>query len=183
MRIYFSGAHSSGKSTLTRYVSERYTLPMINEAARVILNEKELHLSTLRSDLNSVNQYQSDVFYRQLEEEAKHKSFVGDRCLIDCVAYAIQHSSISAKLIKDPKFAQYIEQLKTSQALIFFVRPSKSIMVEDGVRETPQWDGMVAIDAIIKTLYEMNSIRYFQIGVDSIQERIKLIDNVIGLAQ
>jgi adenylate kinase family enzyme len=37
MRIYFVGAHATGKTTMTRYVSRRYGLPMITEVARAVL--------------------------------------------------------------------------------------------------------------------------------------------------
>lgn len=54
-------------------------------------------------------------------------------------------------------------------------------MRADGVRESLNWDGAVAIDAQIKFLYEMFGIRYFQINTDNMQERIRLIDSVISL--
>ena len=33
MRIYFVGSHATGKTTLCRFVSRRYGLPMITEVA------------------------------------------------------------------------------------------------------------------------------------------------------
>jgi hypothetical protein len=37
MRIYFVGAHATGKTTLARYVRDRYGLKLISEVARSIL--------------------------------------------------------------------------------------------------------------------------------------------------
>lgn len=183
MKIYYSGAHSTGKSTLARITSEIYKLHMISETARMVLSEKELAINTLRADINSVNTYQTEVFYRQISEEEKYTEFVSDRCLIDCLAYSIQHSSISQNLLADIKLKEYIDELKHSNAIIFFIRPSKSIMINDGVREAINWDGMISIDAVIKTLLTIFDIRYFQIDADSIQERIRLINNVIELVK
>ncbi len=70
MKVYFIGSHSSGKTTLARYVKDKYRLPMITEVARAILSEKELHLDSLRTNLDVVDDYQSQIFWRQLEEEA-----------------------------------------------------------------------------------------------------------------
>ena len=37
------------------------------------------------------------------------------------------------------------------------------------------------IDRSIKLLYEMFELRYFQINIDNMQERIRLIDSVLSL--
>ena len=49
MRIYFVGSHATGKTTLCRYVSRRYGLPMISEVARAVLAEMETSLDALRT--------------------------------------------------------------------------------------------------------------------------------------
>src|SRR5574337_290016 len=95
MKIYFVGSHSTGKTTCARYVSEQYKLPMITEVARAVLSEKELHLDSLRYDMNLVDDYQTQIFERQLTEEQKYKSFVSDRSF-DCLAYGSSAFSCSA---------------------------------------------------------------------------------------
>ena len=37
VRIYLVGAHATGKTTLARWVRDRYGLPMISEVARGVL--------------------------------------------------------------------------------------------------------------------------------------------------
>lgn len=183
MKVYFVGSHSTGKTTLARYVSETYGLPMITEVARAVLSEKELHLDTLRTNLKVVNSYQQDIFFRQINEELKHESFVSDRSF-DCLAYAAQHAQILNSVLDTMKNdMSYIEKLKKDDAIIFFVRPSKATMKEDGVRESLSWDGIVAIDAIVKFMLEMWDIRHFQISTDNMQERVRLIDSVLSLSK
>lgn len=180
MKVYFVGAHSTGKTTCARYVSEKHNLPMITEVARQILSEKELHLDSLRYDLNLVDDYQSQVFFRQIEKESEHINFVSDRSF-DGLAYAAQHSRILPKLINSPELKAYLEILKEPGSFIFFVRPSKATLKADGVRETINWDGVIAIDSMIKLFLEMWELRYFQINIDNMQERVRLIDNVLSL--
>lgn len=183
MKVYFVGSHSTGKTTLARYVSESYGLPMITEVARAVLSEKELHLDTLRTNLKVVNEYQQDIFFRQINEELKQEDFVSDRSF-DCLAYAAQHSQILNPVLFNIKAnTSYIDKLKKDDSIIFFVRPSKATMKEDGVRESLNWDGIVAIDAMVKFMLEMWDIRHFQISVDNMQERVKLIDSVLSLAK
>lgn len=180
MRVYFIGAHSTGKTTCTRYVSEKYKLPMITEVARQVLSEKELHLDSLRSDLDALDDYQSQVFFRQMEKESEYINYVSDRSF-DGLAYAAQHSRILPKLIKSPQLETYLGLLRAPDSFIFFVRPTKATLKADGVRETLTWDGVVAIDAQIKFLLEMWEIRYFQINIENMQERVRLIDNILSL--
>ena len=54
MRIYFVGSHATGKTTLCRFVSRRYGLPMITEVARAVLAEQETSLEHLRTDVDAV---------------------------------------------------------------------------------------------------------------------------------
>jgi len=181
MKIYFSGAHGIGKSTLTRYVSEKYNIPIITETARMVLSEKELNIDSLRYDMDLVDSYQEEVFNRQLIEENKYKGFVSDRCLLDTIAYSSQHARILAKLLNSSELQSYLNVLQAPDSFIFFVRPCKATLKQDGVRETLSWDGIISIDSKVHFLLEMFELRYFQINTDSMQERTRLIDAVLTL--
>jgi adenylate kinase family enzyme len=181
MRVYIIGSHSTGKSTVSRYISEKYKIPMITEVARMILSEKELQVDSLRTDMNIVNDYQTEIFKRQIIEENKLKdNFVSDRSF-DCLAYAAQHSKIASKLFFSEELKTYIETLKQSDVFMFFIRPSKSILKQDGVRESLTWEGVIAIDAMVKFMIQIFNLRYFEINTDSMQERVQLVDSVLSL--
>lgn len=178
MKVYFIGSHSTGKTTLARYVSENHNLPMITEVARMILSEKELSLDSLRTNLETVDDYQSQIFYRQMLQEKDKENFVSDRSF-DCLSYAAQHSRILSTLIKDPSLATYLENLSKPDVFLFFVRPSKATMKADGIRESLNWEGVVAIDAMVKFMLEMWNLKYIQINTDNMQERVRLIESII----
>jgi nicotinamide riboside kinase len=181
MKVYFVGAHSTGKTTLARYVSKKYQVPMITEVARMVLSEKEMSLDSLRYDLDQVDDYQRQIFHRQIDEEQRYDHFVSDRSFVDCLAYAAQHTRILPQLLRDAKVEKHLPTLKDMDSYIFFVRPSKATLKADGVREAPVWDGVVAIDSMIKFMLEMWGLKYFQIHIDNMQERIRLIDGVLSL--
>ena len=179
MRIYFTGCHASGKSTLARFTSKEYNLPFLSEVARTVLAEKEISLETLRVNLDAIDQYQTEVFYRQINEESKHSSFVSDRSF-DNLAYMAQHGTQLHKLINDEGCQNYIKSLKNKDVVIFLVKPSKATMKNDGVRESVNWDQMVAIDANIKFMFELFNLNYIQINSESMQERVRLIRSVLS---
>ena len=68
-RIYLVGAHSTGKTTLARWIRDRYGIPMISEVARGVLAEMEAQVDRLRADVDLVNRYQAEVFLRQARAE------------------------------------------------------------------------------------------------------------------
>jgi hypothetical protein len=180
MRVYFCGSHAVGKSSLARHVSLAYKIPLITEAARMVLSEQELQVDTLRADLQVADQYQQQVFDRQLLEEQKYTtSFVSDRSLLDCLAYSAQHTGLLSQLLLRSELANYLDTLNLKDTILFFVRPSRATLRADGVRETLNWDAIVAIDAMIKYQLQMWDIRHFQINTDNMQERIQLVDNIL----
>ncbi len=178
MRIYFTGCHASGKSTLARLVSKEYNLPFLSEVARTVLAEKEISLETLRVNLDAIDNYQTEVFNRQIQEEKKYESFVSDRSF-DNLAYMAQHGTQLHKLINDDSCKNYIESLRKKDVIFFLVKPSKATMKNDGVRESVNWDQMVAIDANVKFMFELFNLNYIQINAESMQERVKLVKSVL----
>ncbi|MEO2006953.1 MAG: AAA family ATPase, partial [Candidatus Poribacteria bacterium] len=108
LRIYLVGAHATGKTTLARWIRDRYHIPMIAEVARGVLAEMEEQLQTLRTDIDLVDRYQAAVFTRQIDaENAVDGSFVSDRAFCN-LAYAAHHSSILGRIFRDPRLEQYM---------------------------------------------------------------------------
>ena len=99
-RIYFVGAHSTGKTTMARWVRDRYGLPMIAEVARGVLSEMEAQLDSLRTNVDLVNHYQTEVYLRQISAEMQQEgSFVSDRAFCN-LAYAAHHATILGQVAK-----------------------------------------------------------------------------------
>jgi nicotinamide riboside kinase len=180
MRIYFVGSHATGKTTLCRYVSRRYGLPMITEVARGVLAEMETSLDALRTDVDLVATYQRRVFDRQIAIERNHvDGFVSDRAF-DNLAYAAEHTTIVADLLGEPGFAEYMEWV--ARGLVFFLRPHPSLLRDDGVRAGVSWDSVLRIDGMVKLMLEQHRIRYLPVESVSMQERVRILEFVIGRA-
>jgi len=178
MRIYFVGSHATGKTTLCRYVSRRFGLPMITEVARAVLAEMEANLDALRTDMELVAEYQRRVYERQVAVE-KHQGsgFVSDRAF-DNLAYAAEHTTIVADLLGDDAFRQYMEWV--AEGVVFFLRPHPSLLREDGVRAGVSWDSVIRIDGMVKLLLEQHRIQYLPVESVSMQERVRAVEFVLG---
>jgi nicotinamide riboside kinase len=178
-RIYLVGAHSTGKTTLARWVRDTYGLPMISEVARGVLAEMEARLDALRSDIGLVDRYQHEVFLRQLEAEARMEGgFVSDRAFCN-LAYAAHHSTILSQIATDPRLASYMESVRSG--LVFFVRPHRDLLSDDGVRAGVEWEEVLRIDGMVKLLLEMFAVPYIPLESLSMQERVRAIQRVLDL--
>ncbi len=181
MRIYFVGSHATGKTTLCRYVSQTYGMPMISEVARSVLAEMESSFDAMRTDMDLVSQYQRKVFARQVATEHQHKErFVSDRAF-DNLAYAADHTPIFADMVEDTGFADYMKWV--AGGIVFFLRPHKTLLVEDGVRAGVDWDSVVRIDGMVKLLLEMYRVSYLPIESVSMQERVRAVQFVLDREQ
>ena len=126
MRIYFVGSHATGKTTLCRYVSRRYGLPMISEVARAVLAEMETGFDALRTDMDLVGEYQERVFERQVAVERMHQGrFVSDRAF-DNLAYVAEHTMNAASMMNDQRFHDYMKWVR--EGIVFFLRPHQSLL-------------------------------------------------------
>ncbi len=180
IRIYLVGAHSTGKTTLARWIRDKYGLPMISEVARGVLAEMEQRLESLRSDLDAVDRYQAAVFERQLVAEEEHSgSFVSDRAFCN-LAYAAHHATILSRLATDPRLERYMRSVRSG--LVFFVRPQRELLTDDGYRESTGWEEVVRIDGMVKLMLEMFGIPYIPMDCLSMQERVRLVERVLALA-
>jgi len=180
MRVYFVGAHSTGKTTLARYVSRKYGVARITEMARAVLSEMESTFNAVRADIDLVDTYQREVFQRQVTAEKGDfpKGFVSDRAF-DNLAYAAEHSRCLADLVDSEMFREYVEWVRGGT--VFFVRPHKDLINEDGIRETPVWDGMVRIDGMVKLLLELNRVDYVPIESALMQQRCHVVDQTLAV--
>jgi hypothetical protein len=177
MRIYFVGSHATGKTTLSRYVSETYDMPMISEVARGVLAEMETSFDAMRTDMDLVSDYQRRVFARQVDTEKLHSErFVSDRAF-DNLAYAADHTTIFADMVHDAGFVDYMKWV--SGGIVFFLRPHRSLLVEDGVRAGVDWESVVRIDGMVKLLLEMYRVQYLPIESLSMQERVRAVQFVL----
>lgn len=181
MRIYFIGSHSTGKTTMARFVSQRYGLPMISEVARSVLAELETPLESLRADIDAVNRYQAKVFERQIEVEKNYKGgFVSDRAF-DSMAYTAEHATILGDIMQGKAFHDYMEWVR--EGIVFYLRPHPHLLKEDGVRASVDWESVIRIDGMIKLLCEQFKIRYLPVESLNMQERVKAVEFVLGIPE
>ena len=178
-RIYFVGAHSTGKTTLARWVRDRFGLPMIAEVARGVLSEMEAQLDSLRTNVDLVNHYQTEVYLRQISSEMQQEgSFVSDRAFCN-LAYAAHHATILGQVARDERLKTYMQSL--TGGIVFYLRPHQELLSDDGVRAGVSWEEVLRIDGMVKFMLEFFEVPYIPVESLSMQERTRLVDRVLEL--
>lgn len=81
-RIAIVGSFSTGKTTLAEAAAPKLGLPLLPEVAR------EVAALGFKLDKDATVETETLIFMRQYYNEMTHPSFVGDRSLIDVMAYA-----------------------------------------------------------------------------------------------
>ena len=184
-RVLLCGSHSVGKSTLRNYISERWGLPKLHEVARTELTEREDNLRRLAGDLRASTDYQEAIWRRQIAAEremlAKYPGgYVADRAF-DNIAYCLLRATpgTTHRLVSEPESQEYLVEIRRS-ATVFFVRPHKSLLAEDGVRFGVDWDSVVRIDGAVLALLEVFGIPYVPISCQEPADRARVVEGVLG---
>ncbi len=171
LRIAVIGSQGTGKSTLSRQLSEELNIHLITEVARSFKKEQLICTNPAYSSI------QKEILRLQIQEESLHKKFVSDRSSIDNVSYYLYGCyDIASDLDNNSYISQSINNA-LNYTHIFFLRPEFEIS-DDGFRDC-DIKYQKSIDTIIKTILQLYNIKYYQLS-GSTEDRVKKAMRVIN---
>ena len=166
-RIAIVGSFSTGKTTLAEAAAPKLDLPLLPEVAREIV---ELGF---KLDKDATVETEALIFLRQYYNEMTHPSFVGDRSLVDVMAYA---SWVLENQERRKEFALWDTCLDIakhhlrSQYTDVFYLPIEFGIVLDGLRpDDPEFQA--DIDRRMVHLLEVNDVVYHTL-TGSVEDRM-----------
>ena len=173
-RIAIVGSFSTGKTTLAEAVAEPLELPLLPEVAR------EVASMGFKLDKDATPEVETLIFLRQLYNEMTHEDFVGDRSLLDVMAYAgwvLDNKERSTYSVLWDSCEEIAEHNLRSQYTHVFYLPIEFPIVPDGLR--PLDTGFQKeIDERMVSLLERHAVRY-QTLTGTVDERVEaLVDRV-----
>jgi deoxyadenosine/deoxycytidine kinase len=169
-RVAIVGSFSTGKTTLAEAVAPRLGLPLLPEVAREVAD------LGFRLDKDATVETETLIFLRQFHNEMTHPSFVGDRSLIDVMAYA---SWVLENQERRKEFALWDSCLDIakhhlrSQYTHVFYLPIEFGIVLDGLRPDDP-DFQADIDRRMVHLLEVNDVAYETL-TGSVEERTEAL--------
>ncbi|XP_071140689.1 uncharacterized protein [Mytilus edulis] len=167
-RIYLSGAHSTGKTTILSDLKPFLNVQFEEEIARRVI----MKLGWKRDDFLPETQPENflklneEILQRQIQRDEENsimsKDFIADRC-IDPLIYVQKYIGNEAlrKFREIPGVLEWTDRLKT--ALIFVVKPQKECIVDDEVRLSPKLEELDAFHNSILREYKLLGIPVFEI--------------------
>lgn len=177
-RIAIVGSFSTGKTTLAEAAAEPLELPLLPEVAREVAAEG------FKLDKDATPEVETLIFLRQYRNEMTHEHFVGDRSLIDVMAYAgwvLDHQERRKESALWEACVEIAEHRLRSQYTHVFYLPVEFGIVPDGLRpEDPEFQG--EIDERIRELLKRHAVRYETL-TGSVEERLNgLMEHVRATA-
>ncbi len=153
----------------------------IPEIARTVLAEREINdLSLLRSNTDLLLDVQKEIIKRQFDTEKEAKNdFVCCRGL-DTVAFVLcfANQQDTHDLMEDKSLRDYVDWMREDNVYTFLVKPEKSLMKGDGLRDT-DWNLSLEIFGMVKAILRITGVDYTLIADPNMSERQALIRNVL----
>ena len=174
-RVAIVGSFSTGKTTLAEVAAAKLGLPLLPEVAREVV---ELGF---KLDKDATVETETLIFMRQYYNEMVHAEFVGDRSLIDVMAYA---GWVLDNQERRKEFALWdtcldIAQhhLRSQYSHVFYL-PIEFGIVPDGLRPMdPEFQA--DIDRRLLKLLDVHAIHHHTL-TGSVQERLEGMLGVLG---
>lgn len=167
-RVAIVGSFSTGKTTLAEVAAERLRLPLLPEAAR------EVAAMGFALDKDATPETETLIFLKQYYNELVHTEFIGDRSLIDVMAYAgwVLDNQPRRKetALWDQCLAIAQHHLRSQYSDVFYL-PIEFPIVPDGLRPLdPGFQG--EIDGRVLHLLETYDVAYRTLR-GSVEERVE----------
>ncbi len=175
LRIVIVGSLSTGKTTLAERLARELNLPLLPEAAREVV---ELGF---KLDKDATPETETLIFLKQFNNELSASHFIGDRSLIDVMAYAgwvLDNQPRRKENALWEECEQLAERyLRTNYSHVFYL-PIEFPIVPDGLRpEDPEFQK--EIDGRILRLLDTHGLSYETIG-GSVDERAQKVHSIVA---
>lgn len=174
-RIAIVGSFSTGKTTLAEVLSRRLGLPLLPETAREVV---ELGF---KLDKDATPETEALIFLKQYNNELSFPEFVGDRSLIDVLAYGgwvLDNQPRRRETVLWDECKRLAERHVRSAYSHIFYLPIEFPIVLDGLR--PDDPGFQKeIDERLVGLLESHDVGYDTV-TGSVQQRIAQIERALA---
>ena len=174
-RVAIVGSFSTGKTTLAEAAAPQLGLPLLPEVAREVV---ELGF---KLDKDATVETETLIFLRQYYNEMTHTSFVGDRSLLDVMAYAewvLENQDRRKEFALWDTCLDIARHHLRSQYTDVFYLPIEFGIVPDGLRPMDP-DFQEDIDKRIRRLLETHDIVYETL-TGSVDERMHALIRALG---
>jgi len=158
--IGFSGAESSGKTTLVQALGDSLNVPVVLGVVRDVVKEMNLtRPPAFGTDTALTLEFQKNLFQaKSLKEKFVQAPFLADRTMVDVFAYTLSVLGREASMqefLKD-YFAMCMDYNQNMYHFHFIVPTGKFDLVDDGLRNTLPYNAYMMHYMITGLIYDMS---------------------------
>jgi len=136
MKIAFTGSGGTGKTTMAKYLSEKWDVPYIGSVSREVMAEMNvLHEDAQESMTEGMLlELQHAIMQRRKDKIAGRTSYVTDRCALDNYVYALRRCGAAMTEEARQKWEALAVEDLLSHDLVFYAPAGLFRVEDDGTR-------------------------------------------------
>lgn len=174
-RIAIVGSFSTGKTTLAEELARHLDLPLLPETAREVVD------LGFKLDKDATPETEALIFLKQYNNELSNSDFVGDRSLVDVMAYAgwvLDNQPRSKETALWDECVKLAERRMRSNYTHVFYLPIEFPIVLDGLRPDDP-DFQAEIDERVIRILKSHDIEYDTL-TGSVENRMEQISKILS---
>lgn len=172
MRVAFSGASGTGKSTLAKHVAEKFGVPVCPVGARSVAAEMGYASPYDVDAAGRRAEFQRRVFESKRAWEAEHEAFVTDRTVLDNLAYMICDGD--PRSLRSGEVREYFEAHERYDLVVF--TPVSAFQDLAGDPSRVQVAGYhEAYEAVLRGMIGEHGGEYAVLSIGDLRERLAYV--------
>lgn len=172
IRIVFTGAQGTGKTTLVNAIAEKYNINTLS-----IAREQATETGWTPATPGSV-EYQKDLYNKLYKALSYKKPYVSDRALSCVAAYTFNHALLNMdntdfKKLADNQYKKFCKFHNENPDVLIVYTPIEFEIENDGLRSTDK-EVQTQIDFLIKNILDTTGAEYLTV-TGTVEERMTQI--------
>ncbi len=138
MKIAFTGAGGTGKTTLAKHVSATWGVPFLTNVAREVMKARGIENETAQNAMSNheLLDLQYAIFLALQERRESQEAFVTDRLLLDNYVYALRRCGAAMSEERRAAWEKAAIEDLYKMDLVFYTPAGLFPLTEDGMRQT-----------------------------------------------
>jgi len=138
MKVAFTGAGGTGKTTLAKYLSEKWGLPYVGSVSREVMKEMQVESEDAQNAMTegALLELQLAIADRRMSSLAPHASYVTDRCALDNYIYGLRRCGSALTEQHRKTWEEQAVKDLYSHDLVFYAPNGLFTAKPDGVRQS-----------------------------------------------